>query len=209
MSLFPFSQPVYKLRVALDIKGFIVRVDHLSRQRTGRLLHKAQHRIVHRDLRPAAPLRIVRRDHRRLLYTALRRLDALAAEDNMAAVYLLRVHPVIRTPAKLCCQLIVLDIAAANKHLKPVIGDEAQRSLSLRLVRLGVLPVLDEAGRDKLAAYVRNVLFALRALQQFKHAVEIVKLLFALGGELCKMLLSGLHFAVFLEERRRVLLRRL
>ena len=33
MSLFPFSQPVYKLRVALDIKGFIVRVDHLSRQR--------------------------------------------------------------------------------------------------------------------------------------------------------------------------------
>lgn len=133
MSLFPFSQPVYKLRVALDIKGFIVRVDHLSRQRTGRLLHKAQHRIVHRDLRPAAPLRIVRRDHRRLLYAALRRLDALAAKDNMTAVYLLRVQPVVRAPAKLCGQLVILDVAAADKYLKPVIGDEAQRSLSLRL----------------------------------------------------------------------------
>ena len=76
MSLFSFSQPVYKLRVALDIKGFIVRVDHLSRQRTGRLLHKAQHRIVHRDLRPAAPLRLTHSDRIAAMEQELRKMGA-------------------------------------------------------------------------------------------------------------------------------------
>ena len=127
----------------------------------------------------------------------------------MAAVYLLRVQPVIRAPAKLCGQLIVLDVAAPDKHLKPVVSDKAQRSLSLCLVNFGVLPVLDKPCRDKLAADVRNILLTLRALQQLKYAVEIVKLLFTLRGELRKVLLRGLHLAVFLEERCRVLLRRL
>ena len=126
----------------------------------------------------------------------------------MAAVYLLRVQPVIRAAGDFGAQLIILHIVSTDEDLKAVVRAVEQRPLRLELFRFSLLLLFQITGLGQFPSQLCQILFTLGALDLIQHALQIIQLLFSLRQKHTQMPGRRLELIVLLIHRRRVLLRR-
>ena len=131
----------------------------------------------------------------------------LGAEDDMAAVDLLRMEPQIAL-VRLARERVVLHVAAAHKDAQPARRAELARRDGLLAPLLFLSAAAEIAGLLQLAAQLGELRLGLRQRDLALHALEVVALADGLVDLLAQMLLRGLGLCVALVVFRRVLLRR-
>ena len=117
----------------------------------------------------------------------------------MAAVYFLRVQPEVGFFRRFSGKLVILPVAAAHQNQQPRIRAKVP-GLGLPLKARLLSPVgADVPALRQLGADIVKVLLALRLLDLLQHALQIGKLIPALGHQLRQHLFRRLGLVIALE----------
>ncbi len=136
--------------------GFLLGIDYHTGASAAGLFDKADLGVVNGHTGALRSLGMECRKLRRTANILRRRLRALAAQDDVRPVYLLRVQPHIRPPCQPEGQLVVLDVVASDQYLP-----SARRLIAQRRSRTALFLALggaDITGGLQLGANVREIL---------------------------------------------------